>query len=68
MDDIGRTFYKDSLKKCKKLSNEQLIMLALLTLLDDVNDLRSPFDTGKNSEITKGIKTELGERIYKDKK
>lgn len=66
--DIDKIFYKDSKKKFKKYSNEKLIMEALYTLLNDVNELKDYYKHNKNSGITAALKDELNDRINKDLK
>lgn len=63
MDSIDKIFYKDSKKKFKKYSNEKLIMKALCTLLDDINELKDLYIHFKDNPRTEALKDELYQRI-----
>ena len=66
MDSIDKVFYDDSRAKCRKCSNEELIMRALYTLLDEVNELKGSH-LHKDSGIIEALKDELRMRVQKDK-
>lgn len=66
MNSIDKIYYKNSKKRCKKLSNEKLIMETLHTLLNDVNDLKDRYLHHKDSSITEALKDELRNRINKE--
>ena len=64
MDNINNIFYKDSRKKLKKYTNTALIMEALHTLLNDVNELKAGVASAhRDSAITQALKDELQTRI-----
>jgi len=66
MDNIDKVFYKDSRAICRKCSNEELIMRALYTILDEVNELKGSHPH-KDSSIIEALKDELRIRVQKDK-
>lgn len=67
MDAIDTIFYKDSKKRYNKFSNEQLIMEALHTLLNDMDKLKSHhIYMYKKCSINEALKDILRDRI-KDK-
>jgi len=69
MDRIDKSFYDSSMKDYKKLSNEKLIMTALKTLLDDINQLKAHHEfCFHKSVITEALKDEFSNRIYKKEK
>ena len=62
--EINEIFYRDSKKRCKKYSNEKLIMKALHTLLYDVDNLQPIYQ--QNDGNIKALQEELSERINKE--
>ena len=68
MDTIDKIYYKDSKRKFKKFSNDKLIMKALYTLLNDVNQLKAIVPSSYSNVVsTEALKDVISDRIYEGK-
>ncbi len=64
MDNVDKSFYDSSKKRYEKLSNEQLIMEGINTLLNDVSELiKKSAYFGKKDVITQALQDEIIIRI-----